>query len=60
MNPPRLVLGIRKAVLEQAGFPAFTSDLRANGFEVTDKKNMRFIHCIHLFAFNYPFIKVPI
>ena len=49
MNPPRLVLGIRKAVLERAGFPAFPSDLRANGYEVTDKKNMRFIHCIHLF-----------
>ena len=59
VNPPRLVLGIRKDVLERAGFPAFPSDLRANGYEVTDKKNMRFIHCIHLFLFNYPFIKVP-
>ena len=59
MNPPRLVLGIRKAVLERAGFPAFPSDLRANGYEVTDKKKIRLINCIYLFLLNYSFIKVP-
>ena len=59
MNPPRLVLGIRKAVLERAVLPTFPSDLRANGFKVTDKKNMRLIHYIQSFLFNYPYIKVP-
>ena len=41
MAPAKAVLGIRKAVMEKAGVPNFSAELRANGYEVTDKKNMR-------------------
>ena len=43
MAPAKAVLGIRKAVMEKAGVPNFSAELRANGYEVTDKKNMRML-----------------
>ena len=41
LSPNKAVLGIRKAVLEKAGVPCFSAELRAKGYEVTDRKNMR-------------------
>ena len=42
MAPAKAVLGIRKAVMDKAGVPNFSAELRANGYDVTDKKNMRY------------------
>ena len=39
--PSKLVLAIRKAVLDKAGVPDFANFLRSSGYEVSDKKNMR-------------------
>ena len=39
--PSKLVLGIRKAILEKAGVANFANHLTACGYEVTHKKNMR-------------------
>jgi hypothetical protein len=43
LAPATSVLGIRKAVLEKAGVANFAAELRGNGFEVTDNKNMRYL-----------------
>lgn len=40
--PTKLVLGIRKAILEKAGVPNFAVDLRSCGYEVADVKNFRY------------------
>ena len=46
-SPARTVLGIRKAVLDKAGVGDFAGELRSSGFEVTDRKNMRYLKKIH-------------
>ena len=40
--PAKTVLGIRKAVLDKAGVGSFANELRGNGYEVVNKKNMRY------------------
>ena len=43
LSPAKTVLGIRKAVLDKAGVGDFAGELRRSGFEVTDRKNMRYV-----------------
>jgi hypothetical protein len=52
MAPAKAVLGIRKAVMEKAGVPNFSAELRANGYEVTDKKNMRYLTIYSKYGFS--------
>ena len=46
-SPAKTVLGIRKAVLDKAGVGDFAGELRSSGFEVTDRKNMRYLKKNH-------------
>ena len=40
--PTKLVLGIRKAILDKAGVPNFATTLRSCGYEAVDVKNFRY------------------
>ena len=39
--PMKLVLGVRKAILDKAGVPNFANHLRSCGYDVVDVKNFR-------------------
>ena len=41
VSPTKLVLAIRKAILEKAGVPNFAAELRNCGYEAVDVKNFR-------------------
>ena len=40
--PVKLVLGIRKAILDKAGVANFTNHLKSCGYEAVDVKNFRY------------------
>ena len=41
VSPTKLVLAIRKAILEKAGVPNFAAELRNCSYEAVDVKNFR-------------------
>ena len=56
VGPTKLVLGIRKAILEKAGVPSFVADLKSCGYEAVDVKNFRYfwqIMCYDLSIINF-------
>ena len=57
LSPAKTVLGIRKAVLDKAGVGDFAAELRRSGFEVTDRKNMRYFIKINHHVLQYWFCR---